>query len=126
MIAMRDVLIIDGDADTRELIVEILTDEGYMVRAAPNMEAGLLAVEHAPPALLLLDILLPDMRGNAFLRILRAAGYTFPVGLITALPRDAESLMEIDNVVCIAKPFDIDELLECVARYVQPVRGGQR
>jgi DNA-binding response OmpR family regulator len=117
-----DVLVIDDDEDTRELIVELLTVEGYAVRTAPDAEAGLLAIEDTLPALLLLDLQLPGMQGDALLRIVRAAGYTFPIVVVTASPQTAASLTTMDSVVCVAKPFDIDELLDCVARYVQPVR----
>jgi len=115
-----DVLVIDDDAAICELIVEVLTDEGYAVRSAADAEAGLLAIEDRIPALLLLDIQLPGRQGDELLRILRAAGHTFPIALITASSQTAESLKDMGSVVCVAKPFDIDELLECVARYVQP------
>jgi DNA-binding response OmpR family regulator len=119
---MHDVLVIDDEAPIRDLIVEVLTDEGYAVRSAPNAEAGLSAIEDAPPALLLLDLQLPGMQGEELLRELRAAGYTFPIALITASPQTAESLLALGSVVCVAKPFEIDELLACVAQYAQPVR----
>src|SRR5215213_1831317 len=46
-----DVLVIDDDAAICELIVEVLTDEGYAVRSASDAEAGLRAIEDASPAL---------------------------------------------------------------------------
>jgi DNA-binding response OmpR family regulator len=117
---MGDVLIIDDDDNIRELIIEILTDEGYAVRSTPDAEKGLLAIEDTLPAFLLLDIQLPGTHGDKLLRILRAAGYTFPIALITASPQTADSLKEMGSVEWVAKPFDIDALLACVARYVQP------
>jgi DNA-binding response OmpR family regulator len=122
---MHHVLVIDDDAEICDLIVEILTDEGYTVRTAPDAEAGLLAIEDTPPALLLLDLQLPGMQGDTLLRILRAAGYTFPVVLVTASPQSAQSLTALNSLLCIAKPFDIDELLDCVRRYVQPERASE-
>src|SRR5690242_18810616 len=123
---MHDVLVIDDDAEICDLIVELLTDEGYAVRAAKGAEAGLLAIEDTLPALLLLDLWLPEMSGDALLRILRAAGYTFPVVLITASPQSAQSLAAMGDPICIAKPFDIDELLDCVRRYVQPAHASHQ
>jgi two-component system nitrogen regulation response regulator NtrX len=115
-----DVLVIDDEVLIRDLIVEILTDEGYAVRSARDANAGLRAIEDATPAFLLLDIQMPGMPGNELLRVLRAMGYTFPIALITASPQTAESLLDMGSVVCVAKPFDLDELLACVARHVQP------
>jgi two-component system response regulator MprA len=120
--SMGDVLVIDDDDRIRDLMVEILTDGGYVVRSAPDAEDGLRAIEDAPPALLLLDIQLPGMQGDALLRMLRAAGYTFPIALITGSSRTAERLTAMGSVECVIKPFDGDELLACVARYVQPQR----
>jgi DNA-binding response OmpR family regulator len=123
--SVPDVLVIDDDESIRELITEILTDEGYAVRSAYDAESGLRAIEDTQPAFLLLDIQMPGTHGDTLLRVLRAAGYTFPIGLITATPQKAESLTEMGNVVCVAKPFDIDELLECVARYVLRERASE-
>lgn len=115
-----DVLVIDDNAQIRDLIVEILSSEGYSVRSAADASAGLLAIEEATPALLLLDIQMPGTHGDQLLRELRAAGYTFPIALLTAFPQTVTSLKEMGSVVCVNKPFYIDDLLECVARYVQP------
>jgi len=115
-----DVLVINDDTAIRELIVELLTDEGYVVRSAPDADSGLRAIEEASPAFLFLDIQMPETQGDELIRILRAAGYTFPIALITASPQLAEAFTALDNVVCVAKPFDIDALLECLAPYVQP------
>jgi DNA-binding response OmpR family regulator len=114
-----DVLVIDDDTGIRDLIVEVLTDEGYVVRSAPDADAGLRAIVDTQPAFLLLDIQMPGTHGDALLRILRAAGYTFPIALLTASRYTAASLLAMGSVVCVAKPFDIDELLACVARYAR-------
>jgi two-component system nitrogen regulation response regulator NtrX len=115
---MGDVLVIDDEVLIRDLIIELLTDEGYAVRSAADAEAGLRAIQDATPAFLLLDIQMPGMPGDELLRVLRRAGYTFPIALLTASPQTAQSLLDMGSVVCVAKPFELDELLECVARYV--------
>jgi len=97
---MGDVLVIDDGALIRDLIIELLTDEGYVVRSAAGAEAGLRAIEAATPAFLLLDIQMPGMPGDELLRVLRAMGYTFPIALITASPQTAESLLDMGSVVC--------------------------
>ena len=51
-----DVLVVDDEADIRELVAGILTDEGYDVRTANDSESALAAVRARKPALLILDI----------------------------------------------------------------------
>jgi len=117
---MDDVLVIDDDYENRAVIVELLTDAGYAVRASPDAETGMRTIIESPPALLLLDIQLPGAHGDALVRMLSTTDYTFPIVLITALQLTAELLKAMGGVAYVAKPFHIDELLACVARYVQP------
>ena len=51
----------------------------------------------------------------------RASRATMPIVLITASPRDAAPLLVPGAIVCLAKPFDLDDLLANVARFVQPL-----
>src|SRR3954454_11890148 len=51
-----DVLVVDDEADIRELVAGILSDEGYSVRTAANSEEALPAIRARKPALLILDI----------------------------------------------------------------------
>jgi two-component system nitrogen regulation response regulator NtrX len=54
-----DVLVVDDEADIRELVAGILSDEGYAVRTANDSESALAAVRARKPALLILDIWMP-------------------------------------------------------------------
>ena len=57
---MSDILIVDDEKDIRELISEILIDEGFPTRLASNSAECLKEVSNAPPGLLILDIWLKD------------------------------------------------------------------
>ena len=57
---MSDILIVDDEKDIRELISEILIDEGYSTRSSSNSADCLNQVSNAPPDLLILDIWLKD------------------------------------------------------------------
>ena len=57
---MNDILIVDDEKDIRELISEILIDEGYSTRLAGNSAECLANVVSGPPSLLILDIWLKD------------------------------------------------------------------
>jgi CheY-like chemotaxis protein len=112
-----DILVVDDEVDIVNLVVDILQDEGYQVRSAFNGEMALAAIAHRQPAMILMDMYMPQMTGIMLLQHLRATGIvTIPVVLMTASPRAAEPLLNMDLVDYLAKPFDIDQLLQCVAR----------
>jgi len=66
------VLVIDDDADARERMATLLMREGWRVTSAEHGRAGLDAVAAKMPSLILLDLMMPEMDGFAFLRALRA------------------------------------------------------
>ena len=116
-----DVLIVDDDPVIVEMITDALQIEGYAVRRVYNGVEGLMAIAADPPALVLLDLHLPYLDGGAVLGQVRAAHPDLPIVLITAAPDQAAPYVERYPVQCIAKPFDLDALMECVAQYVQRV-----
>jgi two-component system sensor histidine kinase ChiS len=116
------IFVVDNDAPIADLVVEILTDEGYVVLSALSGKEAVTTIEAHEPALLILDMRMPAMSGPEVIRRLITAGHTdLPIIAMTAAPKDAAPLLahhDIDSVVI--KPFDIDELLARVAQYVQP------
>ena len=99
-----EILLVEDDADTCEMIVKVLSAEGYGVRTAANGWEGLLAIE-TPPALILLDIMLPGMDGLVFLRSLRNT-HQFehvPVIVVTAL--------DVQDITEKVRPFGVKEVV---------------
>ena len=78
------VLVVDDEADIRELLQEILSDEGYEVEVAANAaEARAARANHAPD-LVFLDIWMPDTDGITLLREWSMTdGYDCPVVMMT-------------------------------------------
>ena len=108
----RTVLVVEDDMAIRELVADLLTDEGYAVLQAENGRQGLrLAREHAP-SVIMVDQMLPEMTGLEVLERLHAQQTTrhIPVILVSGL---AESLRATDHHAdqVLSKPFDIDALL---------------
>ena len=63
----------------------------------------------------------PRCHGATLIAHLRAACLAAtPIVLMTTAPRDAAPLLVLGAGACLAKPFEFDELLACVASYVQP------
>ena len=114
------VLLIEYDPDIAELVVEVLEDEGYTVRAAGTLDHALALVRAHNFDLMLVDGLSPNGEqayANA-LRVLHAAGGT-PVVLFTAHHHDPERVRAAGFADLIAKPFDLDQLVERVRALVR-------
>ena len=123
MSAIGSILVVDQEPTIVDLLVEVLTDEGYIADTLPDGASALAAIDHHRPALILLDVGRLDRGGVAQMEELRRAGLaTMPIVLMTTAPHNATPLLTPGLVECVAKPFDLDELLSCVARYVQPVQ----
>jgi CheY-like chemotaxis protein len=106
------VLVVDDDADIRELLVEFLGSEGYDVTSAGD---GVEALERARahrPDVILLDLMMPGMNGWEFREIQRrdAQLADVPVVVISAFDSD----LDVDEVL--RKPFRVEELLATVER----------
>jgi two-component system cell cycle response regulator DivK len=115
------ILLVEDNARNMKLLRDVLQASGYRTLEASTAEQALrLATEHAP-ALILMDIRLPDMDGVEALGRLRGDDRTaaIPVLAITAqaMTGDREWLMNAGFDGYLAKPIDIDELLATIGRY---------
>jgi CheY-like chemotaxis protein len=120
-----DILVVDDEVNIVNLVVDLLQDEGYKVRSALNGVSALAAIAERLPAMILVDMYMPQMTGVMLLEHLRQQKIVdIPVVLMTASPRAAEQFLGERTVDYLAKPFDIEQLLECVARYVVPPHEG--
>lgn len=116
----REVLVVDDDADIREGVAEVLALAGYSVITAENGRAALeLLSGPRLPALILLDLMMPEMDGWAVLSALRADRRlaAVPVVILTAMERSRAP----QAAGYLRKPFDLDDLLAAVERHA---RGG--
>jgi DNA-binding response OmpR family regulator len=115
------ILVIDNEPTIVDLLVELLTNEGYVAYGTADGAGVLAAIARHRPALLLLDVRRPSMDGAQMIAEIRGACLTaVPIVLMTTAPLDAASLLVQGSIDLLAKPFDIDDLLACVARFVQP------
>jgi DNA-binding NarL/FixJ family response regulator len=114
------ILVVDDDADLRELVTTLLTEAGYRVVEADSGEAAVLAVDERPPALVILDVCLPELSGYEVCRQLRLRfGERLPVIFVSGartepFDRTGGLLLGADDYV--VKPFFSDELLARVQR----------
>jgi DNA-binding response OmpR family regulator len=114
-----DVLVVDDDVSIVEFICDALLEEGYTIRTAYNGAVALREIQARPPALVLLDHTMPGMTGGEVLLRVRAGGFSsLPVIMMSAGIR-AEALLGLGTTDFIAKPFILDELLDCITRHIQ-------
>lgn len=123
---MSAVLIVDDERDIRELIGDILKDEGYGVRLAANADECMGAINEEPPALLILDIWLKDSRmdGIDILKQVRRDNPDIPVVIISGHGNIEIAVAAIKQGAYdfIEKPFNIDQLLVVVSRAMEASR----
>lgn len=114
-----DILVVDDEIHIVDLIAEVLSEEGYNVRQAHDGASAMLQVSAGLPALILLDLSMPGMVGTTLLERLRADGMSnVPVVIMTAGSYTTEVLVAQGATDYLAKPFELDDLLACVSRYV--------
>ncbi len=106
------VLLVDDERQIHRFLRPTLEASGYAVVAAETGADALHAVAAQPPALILLDLGLPDMDGQTVLRRLRAVG-AIPVIVLSARDRPHEKIIALDSGAddYVEKPFDVGELL---------------
>jgi CheY-like chemotaxis protein len=116
----RPILIVDDDAGIRTTIARILEDEGYEVAQAADGVDALAALDGIMPALVLLDLTMPRMNGWEFAAELGRLGLRerLAIVVLTADGRAREKAEQLGAEDYVAKPFDVDRLLEVVDRLV--------
>jgi two-component system, NtrC family, nitrogen regulation response regulator NtrX len=119
MAPAREILIVDDEVGIRELLSEILQDEGYRVAVAENAGEARAYRQRSQPALVLLDIWMPDTDGVTLLREWGAAGLvTMPVIMMSGhgTIETAVEATKIGAFDFLEKPIGLNKLLATIAR----------
>ena len=119
MTPAKDILIVDDEVGIRELLSEILQDEGYRVSLAENASAARAYRSREQPALVLLDIWMPDTDGVTLLREWAASGQlTMPVVMMSGhgTIETAVEATKIGAFDFLEKPVGLQKLLGTVSR----------
>src|SRR6187401_146090 len=121
-----DVLVVDDEADIRELVSGVLEDEGYSVRSAADSTAALDAIDDRRPSLVLLDVWLQGSKldGLQLLEQIKKRDPTLPVLMISGHGNldTAVAAIREGAVDFIEKPFKADRLLHLVGRATETDR----
>jgi two-component system, NtrC family, nitrogen regulation response regulator NtrX len=123
---MSSILVVDDEKDIRELIGDILRDEGFSVRLAGGADDCMAEINADPPALMILDIWLKDshMDGIDILKTVKRDNPDIPVVIISGHGNIEIAVAAIKQGAYdfIEKPFNIDQLMVVVSRAMETSR----
>lgn len=130
MAPMKTVLVVDDDEDIREVISFALNEEGYRTMCAENGKVALDLLTALKPSeypdLIIVDNLMPEMDGVAFIHALKERFPEtlgrIPIALSSALGSLDPSLDKFKELQILYKPMDLDHMLSVVEQSSYPTR----
>lgn len=120
-------LLVDDEADITANLAPLLTRSGFDVDVAADGQMALDVIATRPPAVIVMDVLMPRLDGREALRQLRRSGDWTPVVLLTRVGESAERAMALEEGAddYLNKPFDPHELVARVRAVLRRARPGQ-
>ncbi len=126
MASPKPVLVVEDDPDLSALLAVILSEAGYPVMTAGDGLEALERVAERLPGLVLLDMRMPRMNGWEFAREFRARyGRAVPIVVVTAAENARLRAEEIEADGWLEKPFELEQVMAAVARFIGPARAGE-
>lgn len=122
---METILVVDDSRFSRLKICQTLQESGYSTREAGNGREALESIRHDPPALVLSDLLMPEMDGFSLLEAMRREECSIPVIILTADIQESsrKRAAELGAAAVLNKPPRPDEIVSAV-RSALPVQRG--
>lgn len=130
--ALKDIsiLVVEDDADTRELLSVLLQTHGGSVTAVSSVQEALSAYDQSRPDVIVADIGMPDYNGYALIGRVRARdrerGDMVPAIALTAYttPMDRDTVLSAGFQVHMPKPFEPSQLISVIAGLVSKFKNG--
>ena len=121
---MNTVMIVDDDRHTAGVLKKALRRHGFTVITAKSAEDGITKLVESKPEVVLLDLVLPDMRGLSALDEIKRISPDVNVIIISAFPTipDVVEAMKLGASDFLVKPFNVNELVSIVKRTVEKAR----
>lgn len=119
---MKKVLIVEDTEDHLQIIKLILEQYNYLILTATNGKEGLLSAQNQLPDLILLDVMLPELNGYEVCKIIKHDQTTKHIPVIMLSVRssqeDIDAGLNAGADEYMTKPFNLDELLSKVKKYL--------
>jgi DNA-binding response OmpR family regulator len=111
---------VEDEAAFRDALVMAVGDEGYNVHSASNGAEAIALLQRISPDIIILDIQMPIMGGQAFLTEYQAK-FAAPAPVIICSTRRHDAVVSKLNVSAfLTKPVDIDDLLDAIQQHLRP------
>jgi two-component system, chemotaxis family, chemotaxis protein CheY len=121
----RRVLLVEDEDTIGQVVSDVLTLEGYEVRRARNGREAIAVLREWLPRLILLDLMMPVMDGWAFRaaqRQLAGDAARVPVIVLSGAREARARAGELEAVEALTKPFDLNQVIAAVGRWIEPGR----
>ncbi len=127
---MAKVLLIEDDASFRKAVSDVLSLEGYEVRQAPSGKAGIMSAQSDPPDLVILDLIMPGMKGLEVCQFLKQDAKTanVPIIILTGNDKDGQDIACLDMGAddYLIKPVKSERLLAYARALLRRNEGEKR
>ena len=119
---MSCILVVEDDRVVREVVSDALVDAGYAVASAADGADALDQLHDHPADVILLDLMMPIMDGFSFMEACHQEQLCndVPIVVISAAHDALRRMRDVPVHACIAKPFDLDDLVRTVGQYARP------
>jgi two-component system, cell cycle response regulator DivK len=118
----QQVLVVEDDATMQRMALKVLRSRGFACELARNGREAVEMARRLRPRLILMDLSLPEMNGWEATKALKADPVTagIPVVAITAhaMVGDRETALAAGCIECLTKPYELEDLIALVGRYV--------
>ena len=119
----KKILVVDDEKDIVETLSFMMRARGYEVIEAYDGEEGLKLAKEQSPDLMILDVMMPKINGYKIARLLKydSKYKHIPIIMVTARGQDSDKLIgeETGADEYIRKPFEFEEVLDCVNKYLE-------
>ena len=118
------ILVVEDDAIMQKMALKILRSRGFSCELAVTGREAVAKAGAFHPGLILMDLSLPEMNGWEATRALKADPALAPIPVVAvtahAMVGDRETAIAAGCAACVTKPYELEELIDVVERYIGP------
>ncbi|TMF09352.1 MAG: response regulator [Chloroflexi bacterium] len=124
------ILVVEDDATMQKMALKILRSRGFSCELARSGREAVAMAAALKPALILMDLSLPEMNGWEATKALKADPALSPIPVVAitahAMVGDRETAIAAGCAECLTKPYELDELIALVERYIGPAQAQKK